>query len=146
MRPRWDQTLVSDMASGEPGLVSRKQGEREGRVTAFLFEVEDDEGNLVGIHWYSPGFDNYLDAATSNKLERGPVTPDPEPGIIASVDTGGAGIIEFVRNDPADPIQTLQARQTQKFLEQIGDETLQQARERAFNKALDHYGIKASRE
>ena len=102
LRPRWNQTLVADIASGESGLVTRKRGEREGRVTVFLFEVEDDDGELVGIHWHSPGFDDPLDAAFSNNLERGPVTPDPEPGIIASVDTGEGRVIEVVRNDPAD--------------------------------------------
>ena len=133
---------MADIASGESGLVTRKRGEREGRVTVFLFEVEDDDGELVGIHWHSPGFDDPLDAAFSNNLERGPVTPDPEPGIIASVDTGEGRVIEFVRNDPADPIQTLQARQTRKFLDKVVDETLEQARRRAFNKAQRHYGIK----
>ena len=100
VKPRWEQTLVRDITSGEPGLFWFQLFLGGNKPVVFLFEVEDDDGELVGVHWYSPGFDNYLDAPASNKLERGTITPDPEDRIIARVDTDDGRLVKFVRNDP----------------------------------------------
>ena len=149
VKPRWEQTVVRDMAGGEPGLFWFQLGLGGSKPVAFLFEVEDDDGELVGVHWYSPGFDKPLDAAGSNKLERGTVTLDPpDLRIIVRVDTDDGRVVKLVRNDPAwigkpdAPGSDVPRQQIQDFLDELGDETLEEARRRAFSKAQAHYGIK----
>lgn len=50
------------------------------------------------------------------------------------------GPIEIVRNDLDDPINEAAAIKTRQFIEKIGNESLEQARQRAFADALATHG------
>ena len=116
-------------------MIIRKPGERGGRVVVFIFESEDDDG----IHWYAPGFDTPDDDAMSNKSEMGKVSTCGD-AIVSVERDENLGPIEIVRNDLDDPINEAAAIKTRQFIEKIGNESLEQARQRAFADALATHG------
>ena len=141
MRPRLEQKYTRDLSNGVPGLVTVRRGELPGRGAIFIFESDDEDG----IHWFAPGFDTPGDKAFSNAAEIGTViTESDNPNHIVSVDReGSGGLLEVLINGDNDPVPLNEsaARNNQRFLEELGDESIQSARERAFQVALRIHGI-----
>lgn len=135
MKPRYEQHYTTDMASGEPGLVIRRKSDGADRFAAFIFESEDEDG----IHWVAPGFDNPWDMANSNRSEIGEIETGGEA--IVSIHRPNDGTIEVLRNPLREPLNEGATRQLQRFVENLGDETLESARQRAFEQLRQAYGM-----
>ena len=141
MRPRWEQKYTRDLSNGVPGLVTVRRGELPGRGAIFIFESDDEDG----IHWFAPGFDKVGEAGFSNAVEIGTViTESDKDNHIVSVDRrNNGGLLEVLVNGDNDPVPLNEsaAENNKQFLKELGDESIQSARERAFQVALQIHGI-----
>lgn len=140
MKPRLEQKYTRDLSNGVPGLIMMR-GDEMMRGAIFIFESDDEDG----IHWFAPGFDTPGEKGFSNASEIGTIiTESDKANHIVSVDRrNNGGLLEVLINGDSDPVPLSEstARNNQEFLENLGGETIAQARERAFKVALKKHGI-----